>query len=142
MKILLGLIFFWGFGWFWLRLEIIKFVFFFEVILVGWDKKIIKLLQRCQETCLIDAKKHNQFVWTCLNVHTIFWKMWTKTWNYGQKYEIIDKNMKYTFWIHLNFISRLEMFVHNFMFLSIISCFCPHFSEIIWTFLGYLNVHK
>ena len=29
-----------GFGWFWLRLEIIKFGFFnFEMILVGWDKK-------------------------------------------------------------------------------------------------------
>ena len=40
VKVLLGLIFFWGFGWFWLRLEIIKFGFFdFEVILVSWDKK-------------------------------------------------------------------------------------------------------
>ena len=55
------------------------------------------MLQRCQETCLIDAKKHDQFVWTCLNVHTIFWKMWTKTWNYGQKPEIMDKNFESTY---------------------------------------------
>ena len=31
------------------------------------------------------------------NVHTIFWKMWTKTWNYGQKHEIVEKNFKSTY---------------------------------------------
>ena len=90
------------------------------------------------------------------NVHTIFWKMWTKTWNYRQKHEIMDKHFESIYehsseprkcrqycpnlknncphflgslecsWM---FISRLEMFVHNFMFLSIILCFCPHFLE-------------
>ena len=31
------------------------------------------------------------------NVHTIFWKMWTKTRNYGQKYEIMDKHFESTY---------------------------------------------
>ena len=125
------------------------------------------------------------------NVHTIFCKMWTKTWNYGQKFRIylwifkwiqkclynflknVNKNMK--LWTNISsllmniheysseprkcgqycpnlknncphflgslecswmFISRLEMFVHNFMFLS---TFSRKLYEHFWI---HLNVHK
>ena len=66
------------------------------------------MLQRCQETCLIDAKKYDQFVWTCLNVHKIFQKMWTKTWNYGQSFRVYLWTFKWTQKCSYNFPENVD----------------------------------
>ena len=97
MKVLLGLIFFWGFGWFWLRLEIIKFGFFilkwFWLVEIKNNKILTKmprnLFNRCQETWPIHM---NMF-----KCSYIFLENVDKNWNYGQKHDIVDKNFESTY---------------------------------------------
>jgi hypothetical protein len=82
-----------------------------------------------------------QFSGQCGQKHEIMdknLKLWKKisSGKCGQKHEIMDKNIK--LWtnisnllmnIQVNPESVFHVFVYNFMCLSIISCFCPHFSE-------------
>ena len=42
------------------------------------------------------------------NVHTIFWKIWTKTWNYGQKFWVYLWTFKWTQKCSYNFLENVD----------------------------------
>ena len=117
MKVLLGLIFFWEFDWFWLRLEIIKFIFYFyfEVILVGRDKKNNKIVtkmprnmfNRCQEIWPIHMNMFKCSYNFPENVDKNM-KLWTKIRNYGQTFRVYLWTFKWTKKCSYNFSENVD----------------------------------
>ena len=96
-------------------LEIIKFGFFdFEVILVSWDKNnkiVTKMLRnmfnRCQETWPIRTNMFKCLYNFLENVDKNM-KLWTKTWNHGQKFRVYLWTFKWTQKCSYNFLENVD----------------------------------
>ena len=143
MKVLSGLIFFWGFGWFWLRLEIIKFGFlilkWFWLVEIKINKIVTKMprnmFNRWQETWPI---RMNMFKCSYNFLENVDKNMelWTKTWHCGQKFRVYLWTFKWTQKCSYNF---LEMWTKTWNYgqkYEIID------KNMKYTFWIYLNVHK
>ena len=157
MNVLLGLIFFWEFGWFWLRLEIIKFGFFLFFILKWFwlveikNNKIVtkmprNMFNRCQETwpirmnmfkCLYNFPENvdkNMKLWT--NISSLFMNIHEHSSQPRKCGQLFFKFGQYCPHFLENSMN-IRVYAWTFkwtqkvwtIFLSIISCFCPHFLE-------------